>query len=70
MKISYNKLWKLLIDKELKRKDLKDMTGLSSASMAKLSKNEPVTLEVLMRICEVLDCQVGDVIEFVRIEAR
>lgn len=70
MRISYNKLWKLLIDKELKRKDLKEMTGLSSASMAKLSKNEPVTLEVLMRICEVLDCQIGEIIEFVRNEVR
>ena len=66
MHISYNKLWKLLIDKGMKKKDLKTSASLSSASIAKLGKNEPVTLEVLMRICVALDCNIGDVIEFVK----
>lgn len=70
MKISYNKLWKLLIDREMKRKDLKEITGLSSSSMAKLGKNELVTLEVLIRICDVLNCQIGDVMEFVKLEVK
>ena len=65
MKISYKKLWKILIDKNLKRKDLKEMTNLSSASIAKLGKNEAVTLDVLMRICSALDCSIGDIIEFI-----
>ena len=66
MKISYNKLWKLLIDGELKRKDLKKMTGLSSSSMAKLGKNDQVSLDILMRICDVLNCQIGDIMEFIK----
>lgn len=66
MHISYNKLWKLLIDKGMKKKDLKAFASLSSSSIAKLGKNEPVTLEVLMRICIALDCNIGDVIEFVK----
>ena len=66
MKISYNKLWKQLIDKNMKKKDLQNMAGLSSSSIAKLGKNEVVTLEVLMKICEVLDCNIGDVVDFVK----
>ena len=66
MHISYNKLWKLLIDKGMKKKDLKASASLSSSSIAKLAKNEFVALEVLMRICMVLDCDIGDVIEFVK----
>jgi DNA-binding Xre family transcriptional regulator len=59
-------LWKLLIDGELKRKDLKKMTGLSSSSMAKLGKNDQVSLDILMRICDVLNCQIGDIMEFIK----
>lgn len=66
MHISYNKLWKLLIDKGMKKKDLKACASLSSVSIAKLGKNEPVTLEVLMRICIALNCNIGDVMEFVK----
>lgn len=66
MSISYNKLWKLLIDKNMKKKDLKTITGISSSSIAKLGKNEPVTLEVLMKICLALDCNIGDIVEFVK----
>lgn len=70
MKISYNKLWKLLIDCGMKRKDLKEVTGLSSSSMAKLGKNDPVSLDILMRICEVLNCQIGDIMEFIKHEVK
>ena len=70
MKISYNKLWKLLIDCEMKRKDLKEITGLSSSSMSKLGKNDPVSLDILMRICEVLNCQIGDIMEFIKHEVK
>ena len=66
MHISYNKLWKLLIDKGMKKKDLQLSASLSSASIAKLGKNEPVTLDVLMKICDALNCEIGDVIEFLR----
>ena len=66
MEISYNKLWKVLIDKNMKKIDLKDLTGISSSSLAKLGKNEPVTLEVLMKICEALDVNIGDIVEFIK----
>lgn len=66
MKISYNKLWKQLIDKNMKKKDLQNLASLSSSSIAKLGKNEVVTLEVLMKICEVLNCNIGDVIDFIK----
>ena len=65
-KISYNKLWKLLIDKNMKKIDLKEVAGISSASLAKLGKNQPVTLEVLMKICEALNTNIGEIIEFVK----
>jgi len=65
MHISYNKLWKLLIDKGMKKKDLKLHASLSSASIAKLGKNEAVTLDVLMRICNALKCNISDIIDFV-----
>ena len=66
MRILYNKLWKLLIDKGMKKKDLKEKVSLSSASVAKLGKNEPVAMDVLLRICTVLDCDVSDVMEFIK----
>lgn len=66
MKISYNKLWKRLIDGGMKRVELKEKAGISSASLAKLGKNEPVNLEVLYKICNVLNCNIGDIVEFVK----
>lgn len=63
MKTNYNKLWKLLIDKGLKKKDLQRMAGLSSSSIAKLSKNENVTTDILVRICQVLSCDISDIVE-------
>lgn len=68
MKISYNKLWKLLIDKDMKKVELRDLTGMGSATLAKMGKNEQVSVDVIKRICEVLDCDVGDIMEMVHIE--
>lgn len=65
MKMSYNKLWKLLIDKQMKKSDLRKNAGISSSSLAKLGKDENVTTEVLMKICNELKCDVGDIMEFV-----
>ena len=66
MRISYNKLWKLLIDKNMKKSDLKEMAGISSASIAKLGKGDNITTEVLLRICEALDCDISDIMEVVK----
>lgn len=63
MRISYNKLWKLLIDKNMKRKDLQGVAGISSASIAKLGKGENITTDVLIKICEALDCKIEDIME-------
>ncbi len=63
MHISYKKLWKLLIDKDLKKKDLCEMAGISSASMAKLGKNENISTSILLRICQALDCDTSEIME-------
>lgn len=65
MKVSYKKLWKLLIDKDLMKKDLRAMTGVSTTTMSRLSKDENVSTEILAKICTVLNCDVGDIMEFV-----
>ena len=65
MKMSYNKLWKLLIDKQMKKSDLRKRAGISSSSLAKLTKDENVTTEVLCRICRELKCDVEDIMQFV-----
>lgn len=64
MKISYDKLWKLLIDRKMKKYQLRELACISSNSIAKMGKNETVSLEVLMKICEVLDCDIGDICSF------
>ena len=66
--IIYTKLWKLLIDKKMNRQDLRKVTGLSAASIAKLGKGENVTTAVLLKICDALDCDVGEIMEVVRTE--
>ena len=66
MYISYNKLWKLLIDKEMKRKDLQEAAGISSASIAKLGKGENITTDVLLKICSALDCSLEDIMETIK----
>lgn len=65
MSISYKKLWKLLIDKDMKKKDLQKAAGISSASVTKLSKNENVNTEILQKICIALNCDICDIIEMV-----
>ncbi|HOA79101.1 MAG TPA: helix-turn-helix transcriptional regulator [Bacilli bacterium] len=65
MRFSYNNLWKLLIDKNMNKQDLRKMTGISSASIAKLGKGENVNTEVLLRICKALKCDISDIMEFV-----
>lgn len=64
MEISYKKLWKILIDKDMKKKDLQAQAGVSWASVTKLSKGEPVSMEVLMKVCKALDCNIGDIMDF------
>ena len=63
--VSYNKLWKLLIDKQMKKKDLGDAAGVSANTIAKMGKNEHVSTEVICKICETLGCNVDDIIEFI-----
>lgn len=65
MAISYDNLWKLLIDKKLKRTDLKNICGISSNVLAKLGKNEPVSMESLEKICLSLDCNIEDIMQFI-----
>ena len=65
MIISYKKLWKLLIDRDMKKKDLQKLAGISSASIRKLGKNENVNTEILQKICTSLNCDICDVMEFV-----
>lgn len=63
MDVSYNKLFKLLIDKKMKKKDLQEAAGLSPASIAKLSKGQYVSMDVLVKICQALDADIGDIME-------
>ena len=63
MRICYNKLWKLLLDKRLRKIDLQRLTGVSSATITRLAKDETVNTRVLIRICEVLNCDTSDIME-------
>ena len=65
-KISYKKLWKLLIDKNMTKMDLKDAAGVSAASIAKLGKGGNITTDVLLKICNALDCRLEDIMETVK----
>ena len=65
MAVSYKKLWKLLIDKDIKKKDLSAMAGVSPATNTKMGKGGHVTTEVLVKICSALGCKVEDIIEIV-----
>jgi len=65
MAASYKKLWKLLIDKDIKKQDLCKLAGISHATLGKMRKSENVTVDILARICRVLECEVGDIMEFV-----
>lgn len=63
VRISYNKLWKMLIDKEMQKRDLQELAGISSASIAKLGKGENITTDILLKICEALSCDLNDIME-------
>lgn len=65
MIVSYKKLWKLLIDKNMKKKDLRALTGISTTTLAKLGKDENVSTDILAKICKALECDVGDIMEMV-----
>lgn len=63
MMVSYKKLWKLLIDKDMKKKDLRLASGITTTALAKLGRNENVNTEVLVKICKVLECDISDIME-------
>lgn len=65
MSISYKKLWKLLIDKDMNKTDLRLETGASSATIARLTRGESVSMDFLMRICDTLNCNVGDIMDII-----
>ena len=65
MAVSYKKLWKLLIEKDMKKTDLRIKAGISTGALAKLGKNENVNTEVLAKICKTLDCKIEDIMEMV-----
>lgn len=65
MSVSYKKLWKLLIDKNMIKKDLREATGITTNVLAKLGKDENVSTEVLCKICKALDCRLEDIIEII-----
>ncbi|HHX72084.1 MAG TPA: helix-turn-helix transcriptional regulator [Clostridiales bacterium] len=66
MKISYNKLWHLMLDKKMNKADLKRATGISTASIAKLGRGENVTTDILVKICKALNCELNDIMELSR----
>ena len=68
MEVSYKKLWKILIDKDMMKKDLQAAAGISWASVTKMSKGDTVSMDVLMKVCKALNCDVGDIMEFVEVE--
>ena len=61
----YNKLWKMLIDKGMLKKDLMKLASITSSTMAKMSKGLPVSMEVLARVCSALSCNIGDVVDYI-----
>jgi len=68
VEVSYKKLLKILIDKDMKKKDLQATAGISWASVTKLSKGETVSMEVLMKVCKTLNCDIGDIMELIPTE--
>lgn len=68
MSFSYDKLWKLIIDKKINKTQLRDQSGITSATLARLSKNQPVSMEILGRICKSLDCDISNIVEYVKVE--
>lgn len=68
MEISYNKLWKLLIDRKIKKGDLRKLAKISGSSIAKLGRNENVNTDILLKICNALKCDVSDIMEVISVE--
>lgn len=66
MPISYNRLWKLMIDKKMNKTKLKDAAKVSGATIAKLGKEEPISMESMLKICKALECDIGDIVEIVK----
>jgi DNA-binding Xre family transcriptional regulator len=64
MAFSYNKLWKILIDKKMMKKDLMAVTDITTTTMAKMGKGRPVSMEILARICKALHCNIGDIVDY------
>lgn len=65
MVASYKKLWKLLIDKEMKKEDLRKAAGITTTAMAKLGRNETVHMDILLKICKALECDISDIMEII-----
>lgn len=65
MAVSYNKLWKLLIDKKMKKKDLMILAEISTSTLAKMGKDQQVSMDVIARICHSLECNIGDILDIV-----
>lgn len=63
--VSYNKLWKKLIDLNMKKRELKEVTGIGSTTLTKLNNDEPVSMDVMIKICVALNCNIGDVMDVV-----
>lgn len=66
MDVSYNKLWKMIIDRGINKSELRALTGIGTNTLAKLSKNQLVSMEVLLKICSRLDCDISDICEFIK----
>ena len=69
MAVSYNKLWKMLIDKEMSRTQMRLKAGISTKALAKLGKNESVNIDILIKICSALECDITDIMEIVNIKS-
>ena len=65
MGVSYKKLFKLMIDRDMKKKDLRELAGIGNSTMTKLANNENVTMEVIAKICNALECKMGDIVEII-----
>ena len=70
MAVSYNKLWKLLVDKNMNKTDLRVKADIGTATLAKLGKNQPVSMDVMMKICGVHNCNIADVMDIIPTEVQ
>ncbi len=66
MKVSYNKLWKLLVDKKMSKADLRKLAEIAPNTLTKMRKDEPVSIDVLLRICDKLDCNIGEMMDVIK----